>query len=114
MRAQSVCRRRSNKCVKFAFCHLQTLFGLTAFCVTSAIAIGWIYCMQASWVVAWLVIDERRIESKRDGCLPCIKYSPDWKPNKFSQRQLGVEVMAYYAKLLDYKLYKVGTSYLSF
>ena len=37
--------------------------GLQAFCVTCALGIAAIYVLQATWFVAWLVVDERRRES---------------------------------------------------
>ena len=49
----------------------QILPGLQAFCATCALAIGSIYLLQASWFVAWLSIDQKRIEARKDGMLPC-------------------------------------------
>ena len=71
---------------------LQILPGLQAFCAACAIGIGSIYLLQASWVrffknffriffywidffcfqfVAWLSLDQKRIQDQRDGLLPC-------------------------------------------
>ena len=50
---------------------MQILPGLQAFCATCALAIGSIYLLQASWFVAWLSIDQKRIEARKDGMLPC-------------------------------------------
>merc|ERR1712096_288256 len=36
--------------------------GLQSFCISSAFAIGVIYLLQASWFVAWLSVDEKRIK----------------------------------------------------
>ena len=41
---------------------LQILPGLQAFCIACAIAIASIFILQTSWFVAWMTIDEMRIE----------------------------------------------------
>ena len=61
----------------------QSLPGLQAFCSTCAIAIGSIFVLQSSWFVAWMTLDEHRIQGKRDGLAPCLVHR-DWMPPKWS------------------------------
>merc|ERR1719510_612341 len=49
--------------------------GLQAFCISCAFAIGAIYLLQASWFVACLSLDEKRIKDKRNAfCPSCVKH----------------------------------------
>ncbi len=69
--------------------------------MSCAIGIGSIYILQASWFVAWLALDQRRIETRRDGCFPCcIEHGEDWKPWAFSQKETGKMLMAKFAGVL--------------
>ena len=54
--------------------------GLQSFCVCTAIALASIYVLQLTWFTAWLVIDERRKEGRRDGLLPCLVHREDYQP----------------------------------
>eukprot|EP00095_Tigriopus_kingsejongensis_P005354 maker-scaffold34_size539781-snap-gene-1.9 protein:Tk05354 transcript:maker-scaffold34_size539781-snap-gene-1.9-mRNA-1 annotation:"hypothetical protein DAPPUDRAFT_306990" len=73
--------------------------GLQAFCVTCAIAIAAIYILQASWFVALLSLDQRRIRDHRDGFAPCIRYR-NWIPSAWTQKEYGKMFMAGFAKIL--------------
>lgn len=42
--------------------------------------------MQSTWFVAWFAIDQKRLESRRNGMLCCIQYPTDFVPNKLSQK----------------------------
>ena len=46
--------------------------GLQSFCIYASIGLACIFFLQVSWLVAWLVLDERRIRSSQNGLLPCI------------------------------------------
>ena len=58
---------------------------------------------QSTWVVAWMVVDHRRIEQKRDGFLPFIIHE-DWEPPKWTHRDIGVTVMTEVAKLMEFRI----------
>ena len=77
--------------------HFQVLPGLQAFCTTCAIAIGAIFVLQSSWFVAWMTLDELRIEGKRDGLVPCIVHR-NWIPPKWSTKNTGKRIMSFVAK----------------
>lgn len=48
------------------------ILGLQSFCIYASIGLACIFFLQVSWLVAWLVLDERRIENNKNGLLPCI------------------------------------------
>ena len=57
------------------FDHLQILPAIHAFCVTSTIAIASVFVLQTTWFVAWMAIDQRRIDERRNGFIPCLRAS---------------------------------------
>ena len=42
----------------------QILAGLRYFCVSCALGIGAIYFLMITWFVAWMTIDQRRLEDR--------------------------------------------------
>ena len=64
--------------------------------------------IMVSRFVAWMAIDQRRIEAMRDGLLPCCITHKDWTPSKCSQKEIGKVVMTFLADLLSSALYKVS------
>ena len=86
----------------------STVFpGLRAFCVACSVGIAAIYILQATWFVAWLVIDEKR-RAKNANCytLPCINCVSE----KF---EISDKVWPMFSNLLDHKLYHVLVTLLS-
>ena len=55
-----------------------------------------------------MTLDEQRVESGRDGLLPCIVHH-DYQPSACSNFEVGVIVMKYYARLLSSTIFKVIT-----
>ena len=80
--------------------------GLQSFCVCTAIALGCIYVLQVSWFVAWMVLDEKRIQSGRDGLVPCIIHK-NFQPSECSRKDRGEAFVRSYGKLLSYRSYKL-------
>ena len=88
--------------------------GLQAFCISCAFAIGAIYLLQASWFVACLSLDEKRIKDKRNAfCPSCVKYPESWQPSESSQKQFGKVFLMKYSKLLNFQVYKIFVLLLS-
>jgi len=50
----------------------QTLPALRSFCLFCGVGILSVYLFQANWFVAWMVIDERRKEARRNAFCPCV------------------------------------------
>ena len=80
--------------------------GLESFCVHCAIGLGAIFLLQCSWFVAWLSLDEKRIESGRDGLVPCLVHK-DYQPPACSNRQNSQLCITNYAKLLSSRIFKI-------
>lgn len=88
--------------------------GLQAFCISCAFAIGAIYLLQASWFVACLSLDEKRIKERRNALCPaCIKYPDTWEPSKSSQKQYAKRIISHYARLLSSQIYKIFILFLT-
>jgi hypothetical protein len=84
----------------------QILPGLQAFCISCAIAIAAIFILQTSWFVAFLVLDEIRIEERRNGFLPCLQHK-EWTAPKWSQTGWTTHLMIRAANLYRFRLAQV-------
>ena len=91
------------------FLCFQILPGLESFCAYCAIGIGAIYLFQCSWFVAWLSLDQRRIEARRDGLIPCCLVHKDWNPSTHkNQDNWTRNAFTYFANLVRNKIFKVS------
>eukprot|EP00090_Calanus_glacialis_P014060 TRINITY_DN22697_c0_g1_i1.p1 TRINITY_DN22697_c0_g1~~TRINITY_DN22697_c0_g1_i1.p1 ORF type:complete len:525 (-),score=56.22 TRINITY_DN22697_c0_g1_i1:73-1449(-) len=86
--------------------------GLQAFCVCTAISLGAIYLLQITWFVAWMYLDEERIQSQRSGLVPCM-YIASYKEAPCSSYGIGKSILHKYTKLLpslSFKIFVILTS----
>jgi len=81
--------------------------GLQAFCVSAAICIALIFVLQVSWFVAWLSLDQQRIEMRKHGLVPCITVEPAENTSWDTETPMSKRLMERYSKLLDYGVFKV-------
>ena len=65
----------------------QVLPALQSFCIFCSVGLIVVYILQATWFVAWFSIDQRRIEEKRNGTIPCYVHK-NFQPNSFSQKNI--------------------------
>ena len=77
---------------------------MQSFSIGGALAIAIIYIFQSSWFIAWMVLDQRRIEQKRDGFLPFIVHS-DWQPPEWSQ-DMGNKAMKQVSRLYEFRIFQ--------
>ena len=80
--------------------------GLQSFCICTALALGAIYLLQITWFVAWMSLDEKRIASGRNGCLPCIVDKTSIKSTGTTE-DFGKRLIKKYTKLLSSTFYKI-------
>ena len=73
---------------------------LGTFCAYSAVGITAVFFNMASFFLAWLVIDQRRIDARRDGCICCWKKPESWTPNECSQKSFMEMAFTKYADVL--------------
>lgn len=73
--------------VAFAIGSTTVLPALRSFCLYAAVGIASIFFFQATFFVACLSIDQRRLEDHRHGLLWCWKLR-NWTPSRCSQRDL--------------------------
>merc|ERR1712227_973982 len=67
----------------FALGIFSTMPGLQSFCVTVAIALGSIFLLQVSFFIAWLSLDEKRIEESRNGIIFCYVHE-NFQPSQLT------------------------------
>ena len=65
-----------------------------------------------SFFLAWMTLDQRRIESRRNACCPCFSHS-DWRPNRLSQKSLLKTTFSAYSKFLTRTPVKVNSNLLT-
>merc|ERR1719210_63463 len=81
--------------------------GLQAFCVSAAICIALIFLLQTSWFVAWLSLDQHRIEMRKHGIIPCVTVEKESEPvTLVTEKPTAKRLMSRYASLLDSSLFK--------
>ena len=97
---------------------LTLLPGLEAFCLNCAIGILALYVLQLTWFLAWMVIDQKRIEARRNSVFPCFIHRLTVRPNENSEgrkhdkgqihfKNIPERIMGAYSNLLEYKLYRI-------
>lgn len=79
---------------------------LANFCFYAALGIFAVFLNMISFFLGWLVIDQQRIDAKRDGMLCCLKKKDDWSPNDCSQKSFLDMSFRKYANALDNKIFK--------
>ena len=106
---------RSNNCLSvtsltdflaFAIGGTTVLPALRSFCIFCAVGLIVVYLLQATWFVSWFSLDQKRIEEKRNGSVPCIKHK-NFKPNNFSQRNILQSVFKSISNVIIKKPMKV-------
>ena len=92
------------------FLLLQRIPAIVTFSLSGAIGLAAIYLISISWFVAFLYLDQVRIEKLRSGILPCTILS-DYQPSGSSKQLLIDKIQNRYleinTKLLT-NLWKVG------
>ena len=86
----------------------SVLPALGNFCFYSALGIFAVFLNMVSFFLGWLVIDQRRIDAKRDGIFCCIKKKVAWSPNECSKNSFLDLSFRKYAKALDYLVFKIS------
>ena len=61
----------------------QVIPALSTFCIYAAIGVFALYILQATYFVACLTLDQRRVDAKRDACIMCYTHSEDYRPNRY-------------------------------
>ncbi len=86
----------------------QVLPAVRSFCVTCAVALASVFLLQLSWFVAWFTLDQRRVEARRNGIVPCVVHKV-WIPPTWSKFNLWKLILEHLSKLLDKTGFNVST-----
>ena len=85
----------------------SSLPSFSSFCAYAAIGIVAVFINIASFFLAWLILDEQRIEARRDAFFCCWKKTDSWIPNKFSQKSFQEFVFQKYSTVLSEAYFKM-------
>ena len=80
--------------------------GLSSFCITAAVCIAFIFLLQVSWTVAWLVLDQQRIERNRHGIFPWLTIEEEIK--EVEEVKKGDKIIDQYSDFFKYWPFKVS------
>ena len=70
---------------------------LSSFCAYGAVGILFLFIMQSTFFPACLYLNQKRVESDRDGLVPCYKHK-DYKPTKYSDVDI---ILPFFKKVWD-------------
>ena len=89
--------------------------GLASFCVCTAIGLGSIYLLQISWFVAWLSLDQKRIQERFNSFLPCIAHqdTPDASSKKGWKENCDRLAVTVVRTCLSSAIFKLAVAFLS-
>ena len=79
----------------------SVLPALGSFCTYASIGIFSIYLNMASFFLALLVIDQRRIDDRRDAIFCCWKKDENWTANKCSQKSYMDICFRLYSNIIE-------------
>ena len=79
---------------------------LQSFCIFASVGILSIYFFQCTFFVAWMSLDQRRVEASRNACCPCIKHTC-WDPNVLNRKDYTKSIFTAYANFLTKKPTKI-------
>ena len=65
-----------------------------------------VFIVQVSWFVAWLVLDEKRISSNRNGFFPCMTHSSQTDESSCSKLDISGRFMKFYSKALSSRVFQ--------
>ena len=64
------------------YCCFQVIPALSTFCIYATIGVFALYILQATYFVACLTLDQRRVDAKRNACILCYTHKIDYIQNK--------------------------------
>ena len=79
----------------------------SSFCCYAAIGIIAVFVSISSFFLAWLILDQKRIEDKRDALICCLKKNDGWIPNECSQRGFQELIFQKYSTYSNNRPFKI-------
>ena len=86
---------------------LSSLPAFSSFCFYAAIGIVAVFFNICSFFLGCLILDQKRIDQKRDAIFCCKKKTDEWKPNEFSQKKFQGLFFKKYSTYLDSDSFKL-------
>ena len=78
----------------------------SSFCFYAAIGTVAMFFNICSFFLGWLILDQKRIDDKRDAIFCCKKKTDEWTPNESSQTKFQGIFLQKYSTYLDKGLFK--------
>ena len=85
----------------FTIGSMSSLPPFASFCTYATIGIFAVFINMGSFFLAWLVLDQERMEASRDAIFCCFKKNDSWEPNECSKKSLFENTFRSYSNVLD-------------
>ena len=99
--------------VAFSLGATTVIPALRSFCLYCSVGIMAIFIYTLTFFTACMVIDQRRIDERRDGCLCCYRHGDTWSPNRFTKTNWLDIFLTKLAKFSTHRAIKVIVSILT-
>ena len=100
--------------VAFSLGATTVIPALRSFCLFCSVGIMAIFIYTLTFFTACMVMDQRRIDERRDGCLCCYRHGDTWTPNKFTKTNWLDIFLTKLAKFSTHRAVKVTVTILTF
>eukprot|EP00092_Neocalanus_flemingeri_P016672 GFUD01018035.1.p1 GENE.GFUD01018035.1~~GFUD01018035.1.p1 ORF type:complete len:937 (+),score=124.95 GFUD01018035.1:339-3149(+) len=99
--------------VAFALGATTVIPALRSFCLFCSVGILAIFLYTLTFFTACMVLDQKRIDERRDGCFCCWRHGESWTPNKWTKTNFLDIFLAKLAKFSTHRMMKVTISILT-
>ena len=93
--------------VAFSIGATTVIPALRSFCLYCSVGIMAIFIYTLTFFTACMVIDQKRIDERRDGCLCCYKHGDSWSPNNATNIEQPNFLFTKFVKFSTYRLTKI-------
>lgn len=96
--------------VAFALGATTVIPALRSFCLFCSVGILAIFIYTLTFFTACMVLDQKRIDERRDGCFCCWRHGDTWTPNKWTKKNFLDIFLKKLAKFSTHRAIKVTIS----
>ena len=92
----------------FGIGSMSSLPAFGSFCSYASIGIFAVFISMALFFLAWLVLDQERIDARRYAIFCCFRKNDSWRPKECSKKSFLEKVFRIYADVLDKISFKMS------
>eukprot|EP00090_Calanus_glacialis_P001448 TRINITY_DN11036_c0_g1_i1.p1 TRINITY_DN11036_c0_g1~~TRINITY_DN11036_c0_g1_i1.p1 ORF type:complete len:930 (-),score=108.05 TRINITY_DN11036_c0_g1_i1:221-3010(-) len=100
--------------VAFALGATTVIPALRSFCLFCSVGILAIFIYTLTFFTACMVLDQKRIDERRDGCFCCWRHGESWTPNKWTKKNYLDIFLKKLAEISTHRACKVAITIITF